>query len=59
MIGRTLKMCTFYFVHIEYILTYFTGVELRHFFHPKYEGGGLVCVICNSNSFIPLYSNFA
>ena len=31
-IVHTLKMCTPYFVNISYIFTFFTGVELRHFF---------------------------
>ena len=37
--------------HLIYIFSFFTGVELRHFFPSEMRTGCLVCVICNSNSF--------
>ena len=37
--------------HLINIFTFFTGVELRHFFPSEMCRGCLVCVICNSNSF--------
>ena len=38
--------------HLINIFTFFTGVELRHFFHLKCEGGvWLMCNLTNSNSF--------
>ena len=33
-----------------------TSVELKHFFPPEMHRGCRICLICNSNIFIPLYS---
>ena len=59
MIAHTLNMCAPY---ISCIFDNIFGiVELRHYY--VYTTVGVltlfICVICNSNSFIPLYSNFA
>ena len=37
--------------HLINIFSFFTGVELRHFFPSEMRRGCQVCVICNSNSF--------
>ena len=51
-IVHTLKMCTYYFMHIsEIFFSFLRGVELRHFFPSEMLRGCLVCVICNSNRF--------
>ena len=59
MIVHTLKMCTLHFVHISYFLSYFWRVLNLDIFPSEMFRGCLVCVIWNSNSFLPLYSNFA
>ena len=54
-IVQTLKMCTFYFVQISWILSHFGGVLV----HPSATLlGCLVCVNCNSKRFTPIYFNF-
>ena len=52
-IVNTLKMCTFYFVHISIYFYYiFGGVELWIFYRKLLRGWGcLVCVVCYSYSF--------
>ena len=51
MIVHTMKICTFYIVHISYFFfSFLTGVEHRHFVPSEMLRRCLVCVIYNFNS---------
>ena len=51
MVVHTLKMCTFYFMHISLIFFHFWGVLNLDIFSLEMLRWYLVCVICNSKSF--------
>ena len=59
MIVHTLKMCTFYFVHISYFFSFLRGVKLWHFFHLKCLGVPSLCnLLLKKYSFLDIQTLF-